>query len=627
MGLIGRGGKRFSSRLAVVVVSALLAGGVGVPSFAQGLPTGRASAALAENSRARATTSELGSLMKIFAANGIATVASATATAPLVPVSGAVHIRFTEVQVEGMAEQVADHGGATGETLDQADPLPAKDPPVAYLLAAWASKEKTPGALAARKILGAQDWRQADRIVFPSAVLPLFVTDVLRADPPRGRSSTAVDRADVARADVARAGVARAALLPAGLVDAGCSTASNFVQSVLQTVFSALQLTSPSGTGLGSAIGGFFTGIWNGALGLVQKGLGTVITTLTAPVLAAIKSIAGAVAVVAQVASDLTPWSVSVIADPPEITAGSGGAFNAAVNAGVGEYPPAVTDCANALGITLPKLTASGAKGTWALGGATPASPTDVTLDASGTTTLTYTTPAPVTQSSCGSSVPGIYQATAELTVSRPGVENLKDLATSLLTNGLGKAGSVVGPIVASVLDPVLSSVLGQLDNLTQVTGTGTVVIKEQTSGGAPCPTSSSTTPTTLPSRDLPEPGPCSRYLTAADFEGAGGQITVNGAECSYLGMGDSGVSVGDWEVIYFPDEDGAASKLSADVTNNPGKFDFRAVSGIGDEAYFGCNALGCETLARDVNLLVSVGANDTNTETLAAKIVSELGS
>jgi hypothetical protein len=111
MGLIGRGGKRFSSRLAVVVVSALLAGGVGVPSFAQGLPTGRASAALAANSRARATTSELGSLMKIFAANGIATVASATATASLVPVSGAVHIRFTEVQVEGMAEQVADHGG------------------------------------------------------------------------------------------------------------------------------------------------------------------------------------------------------------------------------------------------------------------------------------------------------------------------------------------------------------------------------------------------------------------------------------------------------------------------------------------------------------------------------------
>jgi hypothetical protein len=49
---------------------------------------------------------------------------------------------------------------------------------------------------------------------------------------------------------------------------------------------------------------------------------------------------------------------------------------------------------------------------------------------------------------------------------------------------------------VASVLDPVLGSVLGQLDNLTEVTGMGTVVIEQPTSCTS-CPPPGTTPPST----------------------------------------------------------------------------------------------------------------------------------
>jgi hypothetical protein len=66
---------------------------------------------------------------------------------------------------------------------------------------------------------------------------------------------------------------------------------------------------------------------------------------------------------------------------------------------------------------------------------------------------------------------------------------------------------------------------------------------------------------------------------------------------------------------------------LASDIKQDAGEFRFNPISGLGDEAFFGCNSIGCETWVRDANVLVGVGANLTNTVTLATKIVTKLDS
>ena len=218
-----------------------------------------------------------------------------------------------------------------------------------------------------------------------------------------------------------------------------------------------------------------------------------IITTITAPVLNAIKTVAGAAEVIAQIASYLSPWSVKVTADPSSVPAGSGGTFTAKVDTGTGgtAYPGAVSDCAGALGITLPALTAAGAKATWDHGGpiSTDAD-TSVTLDHQSSSTLAFTSSKP-SGTACNSATSDEV-GTGRITVSRPGVDSLKQLASAILTTGLGVAGGIIGPVVDAILSPIIDSVLSKVDDLTKVSGSATVLITGSTSG-ADCDASSST--------------------------------------------------------------------------------------------------------------------------------------
>ena len=436
----------------------------------------------------------------VLAADGIATVANETSTTPLVPVTGSVRMRFTLAQVRAMTLQAADGGGITGATLDAATNLPSPDPTFSYLLAAWVSKATTPAAAAMRSLMGTQNWAQAPKLVFPTIALPLFVADVIGASSPSDGSAN-TSSFQYQSGGASETAIESAAYVRSGVFSAPCSTVSNFIQGVLNSVFSALQLNAPSGSGVGATVGGFFVGIWNGALSLARQAVSGLISALTGPVLNAIRTAAGAAAVISQIAGYLSPWSVKVTADPATLDPGADGAFTATVDTGLGgaDYPSAVTDCASSLGVNLPPLTAADATATWALTGpiSTDATAT-VTMDNQGTNTL----PISVAQSStdtCGSSTDSSSPTgTGQITVTRPGITGLKQLANSMLTNGLGVAGSVVGPIVQSVLSPMIDSVLGQLNGLTQVVGTGAVAVNvpSPSSSCGPTPTSTATAQT-----------------------------------------------------------------------------------------------------------------------------------
>jgi hypothetical protein len=453
------------------------------------------------------TAASLPAAEQVLAADGVATVADETATTALSPVTGPVRMRFTQAQVRAMALQAADGGGITGATLDAATNLPAHYPPFSYLLAAWVSATNTPAALAMRTLMGHQDWTHAPQVVFPTIALSLFVADVIAASPaPAGSSSggSASNSGFEYRTGGGALTVESAAFLPAGFFSAPCSTVSNFIQGVLGSVFSALQLNAPSGSGVGATVGGFFVGIWNGALSLAQQAIQGLIKAVTGPILNAIKTAAATVAVISQIAAYLNPWSVKVTADPATLDAGGDGAFTGTVDAGPGgtDYPSAITDCAGsgALNITLPPLTAANADATWDLTGPITAdAATTVTLDDQGTSTLPVAAAQPAADSdSCGGSDPGSEDTSGSIgvgriTVTRPGVDSLRQLVNAMLTNGLGVAGSVVGPIVQSVLAPMLDGVLGQLAGITRVIGAGTVTVNTPTPA-ASC--SSSPTPT-----------------------------------------------------------------------------------------------------------------------------------
>ena len=434
----------------------------------------------------------------VLAGGGIATVADESASTPLAAVTGPVRMRFTQAQVRAMALQVSDHGGVLGSALDATTITPTGDVPVSYLLAAWVSTGTSSGAATIRTVMGTQDWSDAPAVVFPTIALPLFVSDVIAAT--SGAPGAAASGADSSayRSRIGGPHIEPAAL-PADLASAPCTLVSGFIQGVLNTVFNALTLTAPSGSGVGASIGGFFVGIWNVAITLAQQALQGLIKAVTGPVVHAIQSIAGAVAVISEVASYLSPWSVKVTADPTSIAAGDSGSFTGVVDGGSGgaDFPAAITDCASAAGVTLPSLSAGGADATWSLGGQLQASDdTSVTLDRNASTTMNFSSTKD-SSADCNARAAAGSTGSGELTVTRPAVKDLQALVNSMITTGLGVAGSVVGPIVQSILQPVVGAILAKLDSLTETVGAGYVAITGQQPGTCTPPATPSPSPTT----------------------------------------------------------------------------------------------------------------------------------
>ncbi len=376
-----------------------------------------------------------------------------------------------------MAEGATDHAGTLGASLDAIVPASKGAPPFSYLLAAWVNTGTSIGAEAVRANMGKQVWTDAPALVFPTIGLSLFAADSIKAvgvtsgprDVPLGH---------------ANAGRARGST-PTIVVNAPCSLVSNFLQKVIDAVFDNLKLNGPTGSTVTAKIGSFFVNLWNTAVSYAKSAVTGLTSAVLNVIVGKITAAAAAAATIAEVVSNITPWSVRVAAVPTSVDFGSSGTFNATASSGGGiDYPPAVQDCAQKLNITLPKLNAKGAKATWTVAGPlSPTSSTSVTLDAGGSSTLNYET----TKSSPTCAVVPEETGEGTITITRPAVDQLKTLVGTWLTSLL----SAAGPIVKPLLQPLINSLSSKLESLTQVSSTGTVTVRNPAGTGGPqtnCP-------------------------------------------------------------------------------------------------------------------------------------------
>ena len=382
---------------AVLITSSALATGFsGIASAAGGAAGAARESAQSSTSMSTGSMStgsmSTGSAIEVLAHSGIATVATESATIPLEAVTAAVGMRFTEAQVASMALGASHHTGITGSTLDDTVPVSKGEPPFSYLLAAWVSTGTSSGAVAVRDIMGSQLWTDAPALVYPAIALPLFTADAMAAvgvPLPAAKGSTPTKASNGLPPD---RGTAMAAM---GLFTTPCSTVTNFIQEVLDTVFENLKLSAPTGSSVVAKVGSFFVNLWDIAVSLAKTVVSGLTSAVGDSVVRPIVAIAGAAATLAEVVSYITPWSATVTAVPSSVALGGNpGSFKAVVTSPVGvTFPSAVQDCADALHITLPSLTAAGAKANWTVGGPiTPTSSTSPTLDAQGSNTLRYTT-------------------------------------------------------------------------------------------------------------------------------------------------------------------------------------------------------------------------------------------
>ncbi len=368
------------------------------------------------------------SAIDILASNGIATVATESTTTPLHAVTGPVVLRLTEAQVAGMAAGATNHAGMLGASLDTIVPGTKGTPPFSYLLAAWLSTGKSGGAAVVRANMGTQVWSNAPALVFPTIALSLFAADSIKALDVTSSASN-VQRADANASDAT----------PMIAVAAPCSLVSNFLKQVLDAVFDNLKLNSPTGGTVTAKIGGFFVNLWNTAVSYAKSAVSGLASAALNIIVGKIAAAAAAAATIAEVVSNIAPWSVRVAAVPASVDYGSSGTFNAIASSGGGvDYPPAVQDCAQKLNITLPTLSAKGATGTWTVvGPLSPTSATSVILGTGGANTLNYETTK--SSSTCAVVPEEIGQAT--ITITRPAVDHLKGLVDTWLTSLLSAAG------------------------------------------------------------------------------------------------------------------------------------------------------------------------------------------
>ena len=404
--------------------------------------------------------------------------------------------------------EIAAGGGLLGSDIDMAASLPDGVPPASYFVAAWITQAASPAARSAAGWMGEQDWSAAPTIHFPMAVLDLFVADLAtsswaEADAVRPTPPTTVAGFRGAFGDAPDAG---------GVVDDPCGTVSSFVATTLEAVFGSLRL-SPEFLGTSDAaksVSGVIAGLWNGAVQLAKGAVSGLIDTLTAPIVTLIRLGLGALAAFQTVVSYFRKYSLDVkpepgsgyryaIDDEPDIT----GAFVTHQIDLSKDWPPALSNCAQDLGVTLPTGVSTTAIATWsrsvgiAESGDRPdlisiIGPLTAKVDADGSARLTFRTGHETAEDAQGDLTSGT--AAVVVKIPRKEITDLLDIAKSQLANAQNQllnqipvdlpgdlrleASNQIKSLTEGVVGTVESAVNDQLsDSFFGLSGTGFVVV------------------------------------------------------------------------------------------------------------------------------------------------------
>lgn len=350
-------------------------------------------------------------------------------------------LKLLKSQVNAMALELVAGSGTPGREFDTALQVPEGVPPVSSLLAGYVAVGQTAGAEFSRALLGDQEWHQwADRF-FPALVVDLFISDLAK-----------------------ESGSAPGAMKFMKLIQPSniCTAVQSFTSDVLEAVFGQLKIDVPKGDS------NLLTDIWNWIIGAgedVVQGLGDIIT---APVIAAIQAIAGALAIGTSISSMLNVWTVTLDAEPEETRFGVDtefitGRFLAGVDAGgATDWPDFLVDCAASMGISLPSLRGEGAPVTWKVS----ETPIDLIqemgksplVEEQGKAELIYKTNNESSDVASGTPLNGL--CITEVSVERSDVADLRDNLHSLLVANIPSPFDIA---VQSVLGPAIASLTADL--------------------------------------------------------------------------------------------------------------------------------------------------------------------
>ena len=388
----------------------------------------------------------------LMARGGIETFTEAGDPDPLVEAGDPGPMVLTGFQAETMQRQLETGRGYRGRDLDDLTVEVAEGVPTSVVLAAWISAADTEAAGVARELMGERDYEHfALDIVYPDAVVALFVNDLARSGQERAPSASPA------------AYVVTAPRAPAGI----CSDLVGFLSSSLDSIVSSLQIQVTEGAA------GVLASIWSTVVSIAasaaQIALGAFTSALIAPVTRAITL----VAVLTQAASLLDPWSITTTVAPADsLPPGTDAVVTSDVNAALEfEWPADLKDCASTLtGVTLPDPgETQGSPVTWdyqdpyattALGAA------DAVLDDLGTARLGFAT-LPQDPSELSGS-PVAYPVLVRTDVERTQVQKLTDLIADLL---LGALPAPARAIVDQLLGPVKSATQAKLAALVSPKG------------------------------------------------------------------------------------------------------------------------------------------------------------
>ena len=573
-------------------------------------------------------------LVELFADSGVATVSGESSTHPQVAVKHTTGIEVTSWQARNMAMETRSHGGIPGSSLDAAFPLGAGAPPLAFVIGAWASVKPDATAKAAARLLGSQDWHHAEAVIFPTAVLQLFVADVVAhagtTKPSTASSSSSGSPATTATrpthtatrtrtsgvvANIAMPLAATSGLTVAGPV-ASCSGVASFVDGVLNTVFGALKVnpvdvydwvSGKIGGTVGVVVGviaGFFASFWNKAVDFAEATVRGVLTALTAPVLNTLRTVIGALETITTVMSYLRRWNVPLTAQPTSNSFSITGhrAHRGIVTATIDrngeteDWPDLLTDCATTLGKPPPTLSSEGMPVTWStvqqqaglisVDRPTPPAVTG-TLDKNLSDHLDYTTNSETAKLA---SSPLVASDTVTVTaqIRRTEIEQLSNLLVSYLSANFPP---ILQPTVRSILGTMFGWAKTALDSITAVNGSTAITITHH----LPKPPTTTTIP--KPSRvsgpiDLCREFPVSTiaaatgrgvYTTATERNGnsAGASLYA----CEYTDTTNPADALDAFSVaVYRGGDPDQIMKTLAGALNSGAT----ATSGIGDRAQIG---------------------------------------
>jgi hypothetical protein len=413
-------------------------------------------------------------LTEIFIATGVAVV-DGPGGRPVSPSADEVPFQLWTWQVDNLEREHASGSGYLGSELDglvgDVGGLP-----ISLLLAAWVLDAPTEAARMAGSLVGEQTWADARAVVFPSAVLALFVADLAALSDELGWPAGPVEPQ----------GFRRLGGAPMATPDGVCSTLAGWVNDVIGTLFDALTVDVDDGD-----IFGWLGDVWNTAVDLAEAIVTGVVTALTAPLVATITEAVAVIGTLTMLASLLQPWSLAVVPSAAEVAfaVGDGPDVEASLEARADTnvpdvWPDFLVDCASTAGFVLPDLSS-------AAGSAVAWSPTgfpdlgeererDATLGDDNAARLDFVTAREASDK--GSEVPGTVAATVTVTSSTPG--QLKSLIGHLLSGQIPV--EPVASFVEQIFNALTVPIFDALATLVQVHGSGAItVVRHEIDGEA----------------------------------------------------------------------------------------------------------------------------------------------